>query len=143
MQGGINCATGDNSVRITYWQNGEQIKSAGIRNAGTYTVRMSPWNDLDTCVEKEVTIQKRELTVTGVNVLNRGYDGTNEVLIDGVVFENAVEGEVVFGFADGTVIVSGTYLVIVAVCVVTLLPYLSVMTQYTCLPSRESFIVTL
>ena len=82
--------------------------SADIRNAGTYTIRMSSWNDFETCVEREVTIQKRELTIASDRIMNKSYDGANEVLTDGVVFENVAEGEEVFDIVQGDVVVSGS-----------------------------------
>lgn len=108
MDGYIYCAYGDKSLRFTYWQNGERVDNrydGGITKAGTYTVRLGTY-DQTAYIEKDVTIQKRELTVNAIYVNNKVYDGNNEMTAYSASFNNVAEGEVLYSAVEGTLVVS-------------------------------------
>lgn len=86
-------------VEYEYWKDGEKLSTAPTA-AGTYTVKVRvPDTNADYAGEDTatLTINQKELTITGIAALNKVYDGTVNALsqvsggtLDGVVSEDVV-----------------------------------------------------
>ena len=62
-------------------------------NAGTVTVKVSGKGNYAGTTSKTFTIAKAELTITGVDVQSKTYDGTTAATVTGVSFKGLVNGE--------------------------------------------------
>ena len=70
------------------------VTYAGGTNAGKASLAVIIGQDQGTYT-REFTVQPKPLTVTGITVTDRVYDGTNQVEITGVTLDGAVPGDAV------------------------------------------------
>lgn len=70
--------------------DGWTLETQEIINAGTYTLTAS--NDTST-IEKEVTVNPAEISITGATVQDKTYDGTTTATVESVEFTGLVNSE--------------------------------------------------
>ena len=70
--------------------DGWTLETKEIKNAGTYTLTAS--NGTST-IEKEVTVNPAEISITGATLTPKTYDGTTTATVESVTFDGLVEDD--------------------------------------------------
>ena len=111
--GKVYCASGDNSLFVTYYNADDKMLNSygignskgGVNSGGTFTVIIHTFGGTK-LAEMEFTIEPKPITISSVYVYDKAYDGTTEANAYSLTFDGAVEGDTLYAGIDGDVVFS-------------------------------------